>query len=238
MAKERGCGTRVKGGIYAEVPLSPFGMPLEDFLLDPPVAVDAQQLGLSPIGVTPGVRDGVCHVFDWVGSQHYPNVADFVEETRRMGISRRLPKTFDFTSLSPESRLILLHSRALIENFEQVQVPEGPEFHCPKDVEDHYYSVDDGHLTAPCVGLWWKDVRGGEEADAATPGLVQVKRHMPWGQYAGCHTAVDLDYRLAIFGSFPLHHITVIEDPDTGAHEEAVERASRAGGIPVTVESE
>ncbi len=33
---ERGCGEREQGGVYAECGLSPYGTPLEYFLIDPP----------------------------------------------------------------------------------------------------------------------------------------------------------------------------------------------------------
>ena len=34
---ERGCGEREPGGVYAECGLSPYGSPLEHFLIDPPM---------------------------------------------------------------------------------------------------------------------------------------------------------------------------------------------------------
>lgn len=46
----RGCGERKQGGIYGECGLSPFGRPLEDFLLDPAPYV-ADQTRLCPKGL-------------------------------------------------------------------------------------------------------------------------------------------------------------------------------------------
>ncbi len=34
---ERGCGMREKGGLYACCGTSPFGKPVEEFLIDPPL---------------------------------------------------------------------------------------------------------------------------------------------------------------------------------------------------------
>ena len=105
----RGCGTRQPGGAYLAVPLGPGGSPVETFLVDPPVAVDAVSLGLSAVGVTLVQRDGATHVLDVVGREHYPTVAGFVEEARRLGISRRVSKTTAFSRLNADSRLLLLH---------------------------------------------------------------------------------------------------------------------------------
>lgn len=117
IAVPRGCGpARDEGGIYAEVGLSPVGLPLSFFLVDPPIPVSCAALGLTPVGVTLIEREGVTHVLDWVGSTHYPNVADFVEETLLFGLSRRLPQTLDFARLGPLSRIILVHGRAHIDN--------------------------------------------------------------------------------------------------------------------------
>jgi hypothetical protein len=55
MAVIRGCGTRVAGGIYLVCSLSPNGTPLADFIVDPPIPLDAQEradLGVKPIGMT------------------------------------------------------------------------------------------------------------------------------------------------------------------------------------------
>jgi integrase len=59
------------------------GVPLEDFLLDPPapLTLEAQRrLGITPIGVKLLADPNdprTYHVVDWVGTKHYPNVADF-----------------------------------------------------------------------------------------------------------------------------------------------------------------
>lgn len=128
---ERECGFRKEGGVYAEVPSSPYGRPIEDFLKCNPIPIDREEYGLGKgLGVRLiGVPDTclackgtgklkemnmreeeaqevyplvdcppcggtgkelVYHVFDIVGSENYPNVADFIEEARRLGVSRRL----------------------------------------------------------------------------------------------------------------------------------------------------
>src|SRR5579859_7564153 len=87
----RGCGYRQPGGAYFAVPLGPGGRPVEEFLIDRPIVVDAAKLGAAAVGVTLLERDGVTHVLDIVGREHYPTVAEFVDEVRRLGVSRRAP---------------------------------------------------------------------------------------------------------------------------------------------------
>src|SRR5262245_30270640 len=112
---KRQCGYRKKGGVYLSVPTSEDGLPIEYFLIDPPQPVELVALGLSPRGVHLVQKDGVWHVFDVVGQDNYPNVCDVVIEAKALGVSRRceLP---DYSNLSSESRLVLVHQRAFIKN--------------------------------------------------------------------------------------------------------------------------
>ncbi len=117
---ERGCGTREEGGIYLEIGVSENGLPLEDFILDPPVRVPAE-LGISPIGVTfiPEILptgEIIYHVADWIGENNYKNVWDYFAEARLYGSSRRLPKTLDFSKIDHRSRLIPIHPHGIVRN--------------------------------------------------------------------------------------------------------------------------
>lgn len=154
---ERECGYRDEGGVYAEVPKSRYGKPLEHFMTCYPVPIDAGEYRLNPKGMGVTLVDlpedcltcggtgetvarhilvtdvmdvaGLCsecgglgkvpvtHIFDIVGQDNYPNVADFIEETRRRGVSRRLELSPEgYARLTPRSRLIMLHKRACIFN--------------------------------------------------------------------------------------------------------------------------
>lgn len=233
--KVRGCGTRVQGGVYIETTSDPFGQPVEFFLIDPPRPIVPDEIGLTPIGVTPVVRDGVTHVMDWVGSESYPNVADFIEEAKRMGVSRRLSKAFEFETLSPESRLILVHAKAFIEwprkLWEEIVGIEGNTQHvCPKDLPDH----PDAALEMTCLGLCWFDLPLPEDGDAETSNRYDVE--MPWGSYVGTHVPGTRKHQPAVFASFPIGQVTVVRDPDGGSHEEALEKASKVAGLPVVLE--
>ena len=130
----RGCGTRVAGGIYAVVGLSPWGRPIEDFLTDPSIPIDTDEFNLSPVGVMVVKADGPpkrTAVFDWIGEEHYPSPAHFIEETRRKGISRRLSSRSDFAELDAASTLVLCHPKAYLENWLELWESWSPKMDIP-----------------------------------------------------------------------------------------------------------
>lgn len=111
----RGCGTRQPGGAYLVTGLGEDGIPLEDLIVDPPLPVDPEALGLAKVGMALAtVPDRPARILDWVGASHYPNVADFVEEAAAFGTSRRVPSTFDFRLLGPGSQHLLIHPKASV----------------------------------------------------------------------------------------------------------------------------
>jgi hypothetical protein len=136
----RGCGERTPGGIYVECGLSPVGRPFEDFLIDPPLSLPpglgAEALANKPQFWTDSATYTV-HLVIWIGAEHYPYLADFVEEARRFGISRKLSPQLlerpEFARLTLNSRMILAHPRAL--NTWWAQQP--PPFRCTKEVPTH-----------------------------------------------------------------------------------------------------
>ena len=152
--QRRGCGYRQPGGAYFAVPLAPGGRPVEEFLIDPPVVIeDAARLGLTAVGVAVFERDGVTHVVDIVGREHYPTVASFVDEARRLGVSRRAPRTIDFAQISAQSRLLLAHVHADIANAAEFPTDAV----CPCHVQEHVASAFQGM----CARLWWREPLGG-----------------------------------------------------------------------------
>ena len=143
----RGCGYRQPGAAYLAVPLGPGGRPVEEFLIDPPVVIDdPARLGLTSVGTAMIERDGVTHVLDIVGREHYPTVLSFIDEARRMGISRRISRNTDFSKITPASRLLLLHAHADIANAAEFPTTE----RCPCHVPEH---LADG-FTDMCARLW------------------------------------------------------------------------------------
>jgi hypothetical protein len=148
---KRQCGYRKKGGIYLTVLTSEDGAPIEYLLIDPPQPVDLDALGIVPRGVHLIEKEGVWHVFDVVGQDNYPNVCDVLEEGRVLGFSRRceLP---DYSRLTRESRLVLIHQRAFIRNYreylERFTEQEADDFKCPQ----RRHRVK--NLEEMCAGLW------------------------------------------------------------------------------------
>jgi len=108
----RGCGERVQNGLYACVDSSPNGLPIEYFLIDPPIVWRGACPLRSPMLVQD--RTGIYHVVLGIGKKWYPFVSDYVEEARVMGISKRFPRNFDPSPLTPgKSKLILMHPRGV-----------------------------------------------------------------------------------------------------------------------------
>lgn len=243
MAVVRGCGTREKGGIYLEVKVARFsGRPIEEFLGCPPTRVDPAAMGIALRGIT--VRrepDGSSHAYDWVGDSNYENVTDFIEEARRHGVSRRVQSGLDFSLLTPETRHVLIHPRAYIENaaaYHEALQAERREYAsaiapvCPRSVPHDPADGWDGM----CSALWWEDIDGGEIVyDPMTPPR-SVDRRIGGTVYRARRRPDFLKpvYTPAIFMVLRATRLTVIRDPD-GGHEERVERAS-ASSLPVIVE--
>jgi hypothetical protein len=219
----RGCGdSRVEGGIYLCCGLAPGGIPFEDVLVDYPLKVDATAMGLSSLGVTPVRRGDSVHVMDVVGKVHYPNVTDFIEEARRLGVSRRIPKTFQFDLLTRDTRLLLAHEKAYIDNHAWFRgaVPEVEHASmCPTHDEDHA-------VEGPCLGLCYYAVDGLNE---------QGKREVASCIYSAAKVLEDPKWSLAIFMNVPVH-LEVVYAAD-GSHEDALEKAGKAG-VPVVLEEE
>jgi hypothetical protein len=229
MVATRGCGRRQHGGIYLTCGLSPYGKPVEHFLIDPPLAIDPR-LGISPVGVSIIERpDQPPHVFDWVGSENYPNVVDFVEEVRAHGMSRRAPKNLDFKKLQVGSRQVLMHARAIIKDpraYQRDRMGNEEGYHwCPKrpNVEEHRPLRYEGM----CAGLWWEDVEGAQQAGPfATHFPRSVTRTIGETEYHGWvrPPGVRPQYEGGMFMSLPITKIEVVSDPNAGTHEAALER--------------
>ena len=148
-AARRGCGYRQPGGAYFAVPLGPGGRPIEEFLLDPPIVIDPARLGLASVGVTLIERDGITHVLDIVGREHYPTVASFIDEARRLGVSRRAPRTIDFERISPASRMLLAHAHADIANAAEFPCDDNCPCHTPEHLAAGFADM--------CARLWWHE---------------------------------------------------------------------------------
>jgi hypothetical protein len=150
----RGCGDREPGGVYVESGLSSRGRPLEEFLVDPPLPVpegldlvNKPQIWqrMLPSGEPAQDVDGL-PIFDlliWVGAEFYPYCADYLEEVRRFGASRRLNPNIDLSLLSKSSRMILAHPLVINTAWQQQCPPES----CLKEVPGHDASITVSDVT-------------------------------------------------------------------------------------------
>src|SRR5262245_7347903 len=236
MPMKRQCGYRKKGGVYLTVPTSEDGAPVEMFLLDPSQPVELDALGIAPCGVRLIEKKGVWHVFDVVGQDNYPNVCDVIEEARWLGVSRRC-ELLDYSRLTKESRLVLIHQRAYIKNYaeypKRFTAQEADDFRCP------YRRHRIGTLDEMCVGLWWHDVvEGVERYEEACRN--PVGRKLECGALYRCYgqpVEVTSEYQYTIFAIFPIGQIEVIEELDDRTHEKKIERARKAD-LPVSLVKE
>jgi hypothetical protein len=245
----RGCGHRVAGGLYL-VWLPPYNEATQqalippdadyrprwfadEFILDPPHPVDVEALGVTPIGMTPVLRNGVWHLLDWVGEEHYPNVADFVEEARRQGVSRRISMSVLENEYTEASRLLLIHRKAYIANwmaYRSIAYHGGRRleniqrnWRCPAHLAGH----EEGRCN--CAGIWWEDVAGAAIAGdnhpsewTRVPSARWTIRDLASGEFYRCAErppGVVPEYQPAIFASFPFTRYEIVRDRIAGRHQ-------------------
>lgn len=241
----RQCGSRKKGGVYLTVATSPYGRPLEDFMCCPPVPVDLDELGIGPRGVHLIERDGDIHVLDVVGEKFYPNALDIMKEGAFMNFSRRA-EGIDYSRLTSNSRLVLIHKRAHIENYYEYPAlftdEERGRFCCP--VGRH--QLDENGLSEMCIGLWEHDLEEGidweQHVELSTIGLrAPMERKLECGiSYTGFGRPIQVDRvpKYAVFISLPIGGIEVIEDPDDQTHIAKLEEASKCTQLTVNLVQE
>jgi len=210
----RGCGSRQAGGVYVETLLSNSGLPLIEFVFDPPKLLPKGTIEI----------EGVTHLIDHVGNQYYPNVADFFEEVRHMGLSRRIPSNFNFEKITESSRILLVHDRAFIRNFAEYK-----HWNCPKAIEAHSpenVAASKGKSTTMCVGVWWQDLCEGTTENEENP-QNPVLRKMPSFTYSGHHRPKDIKpkYEPAIFMGLPISRLVVVKG---NHHEQKLAKMKKA----------
>lgn len=250
MAVERGCGVREPGGVYIETRRVVGGKPVEHFLLDPPVPVPVQldlpNRGVAIYGREADDGEEVFDVYDRVGEASYPNVADFVEEVRQHGLSRRVPSNTDLTKLSDRSTIRLAHPRALITNVALLYkelAQEGndylnhPQWKCRCNKPEHQSIAWLFAEGVTCVSCWWELITGGEEDFDPDHYPRSIERTIGSVSYYGRHRPESFkpEYADAFFMRLPVHRLVVINDPSLGLHEKALENLEGVQ-IPVSLE--
>ncbi len=215
IAVPRCCGERKEGGIYAECGLDGnAGKPIEHFLMDPPILL--HEMTLSSLGVLLIERHGVTHILDWIGEKHYPNVQDFIEETAQFGMSRRLSSALDFSRLTHDSRVLVVHRKAFIRNTELF-----PRWECPNGYGHHEPSRigQEAKDKRMCVGLYREDLVQGR------PNGDRVTRELPSLTYEGNASPEGVKYGPAIFASFPISRFAVVRGGTSTQSKVAASRA-------------
>lgn len=234
-AAVRGCGTRVKGGLYVEVATADWGLPLECFLVDPPLLIDPKELNLSPIGVKM-IEDphGNRHILDWVGETFYPFAADFLAEGKIMGFSRRISPDLPLSLLNWNSRLAIAHPKGYIHNHEGAVPAEVSPFvsleeHCPRVGAcpgDRFAP----HVNEMCVAQHW--VVAPSSTDQSS-GEVPV-RNFASTSYFVFPPPDDYtpEFGPAIIAKLPISRLVVVAAED-GSHHDTLHAVRERSKLPV-----
>jgi hypothetical protein len=183
-------------------------------------------------------RDGTYHVVDWVGQDGYPYPTDLLEEARSYGLSRRISPNFDFEKLSPESRIILVHGRAVATSPEEASALEETALsHDDQNGEIPRltsrcvllaHSEDLSHIddpTAGCCRFWYLDAEA--NTDDQTREIASTK-------YRVLQADEDPEMESGIIASFPISRLATVEATD-GSHEDRHQMLSETTEIPNVV---
>ena len=247
------CGSaRRQGHAYIEIATSPFG---DSGILCPPIPVDAatqSKLGITPQGMCMVTLGGVEYLFDWVGAEFAPNVADIFEEGYRIGWSRHIQRSFQFDRIKPGMQLLLAHPKGWIgpletgapaafwndRQYPQLGKPSyqwwtGERDACPRKIVEHTPRYD-SYPPKMCAGLWWEDC---ETHDPDMTGRRTTTRSLPCGSAYMCAApAVKTEHHLAIIARLPIGQIAVVAG-DHNEHEETLKKC-QAAGVPVSLVKE
>lgn len=249
--RERGCGLRSEGALYCVVPTSPYGRPLSDFLIDPalpwgrrgalraPLLMPQQQTRRTDNrGNVVNVVNASTSVLDaymTVGAKNYPSVSDFIEEAETMGVSKRFPRDFDVRALTPgRSRLVLVHSRAIVTSGYEVNQP------CPKGlhINHHFSSFPQLATYQQCLGVTWPlgaylpSTEKHHVEDVTSDGYVTIRT--PSVSYtvqepiSPMSDEVSPTYAYGVFLALPISHFEFV-NKDGVAPEELLNRFEGTG---------
>lgn len=246
MKFRRGCGWRKLGAAYATNYPEPEKDPLDldHMLLCPPWRPwekSPTEIGVVPQGmrvlprIVNGVSTGIWDLWDWIGEDSYPYFPDFFEEARVYGTSRLVPKTIPFKLLTPESRHLFIHARAIIEDPLPFLENRYHLKNCPSHIEYHDKPDIANGVFDHCTGLLWEavDVMK-KEGERDHP--VALPRNRPEGEaptcgYKACfppfHTKVK--WQSAVLAWTTIQQFEVVEDPIDKKHEDALRIIAESG---------
>ena len=229
----RGCGTRIQHALYACIPTGDTAIPIERFILDPPLPWS--------MGHFRGPRlyernDGVTDMILWIGQEHYPYVSDFIEEARQHGISRRVPISRQLTYHmldSRDSRILLVHPRAIYKGCYRLNPTEPiapPEALTPRPDPtqgDCNHPRERGSRDTYCAFAGWElsatDTQSGHEVNIDGPNYAHI--HTPSVDYIvrqPLEMGDEDQWRPGIFAAFPMSHFEYVNN-NGGMPERAAE---------------
>lgn len=198
-------------GVYLDAAHDGDGQPIDVFLYDPPIILTPA--GMNRMGIKPLRRDrpGVGEsrmsplsgqgVVEWLPQNRYLNVADFVEEARRVGVHRPCGLSdAELRDLTPASKLLFAHGKGYLLNWKQYGALRAD---CPKATVGHRRGHVPGKM---CCGYWWQDLEGGH------PDADRVERPTHFGTYHGSAApgGLEPEYAPAMVARVPIGGITVV----------------------------
>lgn len=247
-------------------PLDPRCKPLKWFVDCPPLGpIDPEALGIPYRGVALLERpdgSGIVDVYDWIGSEHYPNVLDMFYEIGNLGLSRRAPTNLDYSNLTRQSRICLIHERAFVTNrnacydalAEEADHydPDALEpWKCPRDRPEHdedriwpIGSVRGATGRPMCAALWDEMVEGGDPIHDTNKAPRTIRRQVGATSYEARRwfdkhdpvPQVKPEFAPGIFMRLPLQRFEVVSG-DT-AKEAKAHKAASVSGLPVATVAE
>jgi hypothetical protein len=237
---ERDCGRRKRGGAYWKTLLGDEGIPIWRFLIDPPLVLDFEAIGISPQGLKliPD-EQGVNHAWDWIGAAYWPYWPDHYEEGIRFDFSGYIPSNFDWSKISPgKSERRLVHPRGAIVNRPELW-PTRIEAHKCRTRQPAHNEVAEPWPAWHCINFLWENLLAVPYGDPEDPRRARRTRHN--FQYDGWVPAEGFtpEWTPAYVMRLPLSAIEVIHDPDGGKHEETIGRIEQLNpDLPVALVEE
>jgi hypothetical protein len=232
---QRGCGFRTAGSIYATAKTSLLGAPLDYFTFCPPwVIYDINEIGLAAQGVliregTSYGRKGIWDLWALVGAEGYPNATDFWMEASHFGFSWKVSKKSPIYLLSKKSRMIFVHSRAYIDNFEEPYKKRLGLRDCPREIGHH----DENEGVEMCFSLLFETIGNSAKTDEPRKGYREfpVNVEPPVFRYqTGLPPAgYNPEYQTAAFVWSPIDALEVPEDKIEDTHGEAIKLLAECG---------
>ncbi len=149
-----------------------------------------------------------------MGKEFYPFCPDYIEETGRLGASKRVPVDLDLSGLEPfKSRMFFIHPRAIADVKERVDF-------CPKNNTSHINGDEF------CIRSLYYFVDAEPEDGKYVRKIGSISYEVPW-----LIRSKKPGYSAGMFLSLPFTHLEYVL-PDDGMVDERVKRA-RDEGRPI-----